>query len=1030
MRYFQWSTPFSPPSGLATGSFNGLHTKSKFLAFIIQLWRWVLATLFVIGLAAGRAGAYTVTYDGNGATSGTAPAAQTKVQDVALTLAGTPDALVRTNYAFVCWNTAANGSGTDYSPGAGYTTNDSVTLYAKWTPHVPLKRYTAVPRPELAYPPADNGSASYLTYRSYRQSDLRGPFACSLGVTVPPAGSIDRYRAGLYESGSHLELGLPEGYTTAYAAGLSESLTVAATAYVGPSQAGNRAAFVVPHGGTPTALPINRHGSVAAAMSANGHIAGHTFDDDAGNFTLAALWSPSGDSWSLQTFAPLAPDTSSRALAVNNLGDVVGMSGSRAVLWPHDSPSAPVVMTTLGNAFFGMRVNGLGQVSGDANIWSATSGAVSHGLESACGLGSQGEAVGFGKDSLSWSIFNGAVVAELDALVTAGDLRLHVQVSSDAIGIDDNGRIIAYGYRIHPDGTPADRYPPNSWSSGGNVRYSYFELTPVADADAYVVTYHANGAASGHVPVRQAKIPDKPLVLASNGRLLAKPGFTFAGWNTAADGSGTHYDVGSIYTANAVLTLYPEWTTQATYLVQYQSAPHGNAPHRQTKVHGQPLTLAHNYTHLFRPGYVFGGWSTSWDGSGADYAEGATYLNNAPLTLYPKWIATDTRYPVVYLGGDVGITGTYPSPQIKTLGVALTLATNSGNLARPGYTFAGWNTGPDGDGTDYAAGGSYTRDEALTLNPKWVVSGNASPVISSAWADANTVTLPAGTTVHVTATDSNGDTLYYSWSKVSGPGTTTFAAYNAANSTVTFNAVGTFVLRVTVSDLKSVNATADVTVTVNGSTVPAAPTGFAAAAAGTNRIDLQWTDNATSETSYVVERSLDDNTWSLTTLASVGATNHGDTTVAADTLYHYRVSAYNAMGPSAFAYASARTLSDYEVWKLHYWPDGTAPETVTKRGRPVPLYEVFVADLDPFDGNSVLEITRIDRLWMNSAWHVVLEFAPTSPRRLYDVASTSNLAEWNVVIPDIAPGESSVQVELPEEGSRRFYRIGVRLPPP
>ena len=26
------ATPFSPPSGLATGSFNGLHTKSKFLA--------------------------------------------------------------------------------------------------------------------------------------------------------------------------------------------------------------------------------------------------------------------------------------------------------------------------------------------------------------------------------------------------------------------------------------------------------------------------------------------------------------------------------------------------------------------------------------------------------------------------------------------------------------------------------------------------------------------------------------------------------------------------------------------------------------------------------------------------------------------------------------------------------------------------------------------------------------------------------------------------------------------------------------
>ncbi len=29
-------TPFSPPSGLATGSFNGLHPKSKFLHFMAK----------------------------------------------------------------------------------------------------------------------------------------------------------------------------------------------------------------------------------------------------------------------------------------------------------------------------------------------------------------------------------------------------------------------------------------------------------------------------------------------------------------------------------------------------------------------------------------------------------------------------------------------------------------------------------------------------------------------------------------------------------------------------------------------------------------------------------------------------------------------------------------------------------------------------------------------------------------------------------------------------------------------------------
>ena len=60
------------------------------------------------------------------------PANQTKTDGVNLTLATNSGALVKTGSSFAGWNTAANGSGTNYAGGAIYTANTAVTLYAKW----------------------------------------------------------------------------------------------------------------------------------------------------------------------------------------------------------------------------------------------------------------------------------------------------------------------------------------------------------------------------------------------------------------------------------------------------------------------------------------------------------------------------------------------------------------------------------------------------------------------------------------------------------------------------------------------------------------------------------------------------------------------------------------------------------------------------------------------------------------------------------------------------------------------------------
>ncbi len=78
-------------------------------------------------------------------------------------------------------------------------------------------------------------------------------------------------------------------------------------------------------------------------------------------------------------------------------------------------------------------------------------------------------------------------------------------------------------------------------------------------AKTYTVSYNANGATSGTVPTPQTKTHGVTLTLAANSGNLAKSGSIFAGWNTAANGSGTGYAAGGIYNPNASVTLYAKW---------------------------------------------------------------------------------------------------------------------------------------------------------------------------------------------------------------------------------------------------------------------------------------------------------------------------------------------------------------------------------------------------------------------------------------------------------------------------------------
>jgi uncharacterized repeat protein (TIGR02543 family) len=75
----------------------------------------------------------------------------------------------------------------------------------------------------------------------------------------------------------------------------------------------------------------------------------------------------------------------------------------------------------------------------------------------------------------------------------------------------------------------------------------------------FSVTYDGNGNTAGAVPVdANAYYADSSVTALGHG-LLAKAGYTFTGWNTQADGSGTSYAAAATFKITENVTLYAQW---------------------------------------------------------------------------------------------------------------------------------------------------------------------------------------------------------------------------------------------------------------------------------------------------------------------------------------------------------------------------------------------------------------------------------------------------------------------------------------
>ena len=120
----------------------------------------------------------------------------------------------------------------------------------------------------------------------------------------------------------------------------------------------------------------------------------------------------------------------------------------------------------------------------------------------------------------------------------------------------------------------------------------------------FTLTYNANGG-TGTTPTAATQEAGTTVTVAS-GSGLSRTGFTFSGWNTQANGSGTQYAVNSNFTFTAGTTLYAQWAINS-YTVTFYNW-NGEVLSTQIVQYGKDAVLP---AVSEREGYRFVGWNMS-----------------------------------------------------------------------------------------------------------------------------------------------------------------------------------------------------------------------------------------------------------------------------------------------------------------------------------------------------------------------------------------------------------------------------------
>lgn len=215
------------------------------------------------------------------------------------------------------------------------------------------------------------------------------------------------------------------------------------------------------------------------------------------------------------------------------------------------------------------------------------------------------------------------------------------QLGSNTWALQNQNTLAKTGYLFDGWNTQAN-YLGTHYNAGDTITLTanltlYAQWTPIT----YQVAFNAN---SGTGTMANESFTYDATAKALTTNAFTKTGYTFAGWNTAADGTGTNFAnsqsvTNLTATSGGVVTLYAKWSVNAYSLIYNGNTnTTGTAPATVTQDYNTTATVS-GAASLAKTGYSFAGWNTASDGSGTSYAAGATFNFNttANTTLYAQW---------------------------------------------------------------------------------------------------------------------------------------------------------------------------------------------------------------------------------------------------------------------------------------------------------------------------------------------------------------------------------------------------------
>jgi hypothetical protein len=326
------------------------------------------------------------------------------------------------------------------------------------------------------------------------------------------------------------------------------------------------------------------------------------------------------------------------------------------------------------------------------------------------------------------------------------------------------------------------------------------------------VTFEENDSPSDLVFAGQTEDSTSALTLfADLSPTFSNSGYTFNGWNTASNGSGTTYSDGAIYSFATSADLYAQWTADPTLTASFNdNGGVGNiAPVIDPS--GTAVTLP-TASSLTRPYFSLTGWNTAADGSGTESAPGASVVLNSMEIYYAQWTETSPLQVQFDVNG-----GTGSDPALSgDVGTTVTLPGSAG-LVDAGYTLASWNTAANGSGIAYALNQSLSLTQPLTLYAQWTASpapvaisfianGGSGSLSELSGVGGASVTLPGATSIvrpgftltsWNTASNGSGTSYSLGQSLTLTSTLTLYAQWKSVPTSTLFGAVGSFAGRTT-----------------------------------------------------------------------------------------------------------------------------------------------------------------------------------------------------------------------------------------